>query len=466
MPQGKIGLGYSAVFKNSPTSSASETSLDLLGVDSVLTEIKAIAGKGSVQRRLDAWHRLLSRATEPEQKFLMRLVVGEIRQGALESLVIDAVASAAGVDPMMMRRAVMLSGDLAAASESAFSGGSDALAQYRISLFRPLQPMLAHPAERVADILAKHGTAAFEYKIDGARIQVHRDADRVEIYTRNLRSVTAALPEVVEQARSYRRERFILDGEVVALRESGVPHVFQTTMRRFGRKLDVAELRETLPVSPFFFDCLYVDGRDLIDEQTHSRRAVLEDFVPTGSLTPRLVTDEEAAAEAFYERALEAGHEGVMAKAEDAVYQAGRRGQGWFKLKSSHTLDLVILAVEWGSGRRKGWLSNVHLGARAADGSFVMIGKTFKGMTDEMLKWQTEHFATLKTREDEWVVHMRPEVVAEVAFNDVQKSPHYPGGVALRHARIKAYRADKNPNEADTIETVRALYTAAAGETT
>jgi DNA ligase-1 len=457
LPQGRIGLGPSAVFKNPPASAREQGELSVLDVDAVFGAIARVSGAGAVRERMRLWLGLLERCTPPEQLYLRHLVVGELRQGALESLVADAVARAAQVSPEAVRRALMLSGSLPVIAEAAMAGGEAALGRYHIELFRPLQPMLAHTAETPEAALGSLGRAVFEYKLDGARIQVHKEGDDVRVYTRQLSDVTLAVPEVVELARALPGQRLVLDGEVLSLRPDGAPEPFQVTMRRFGRKLDVAELRATQPLHPFFFDLLHRDGGDLIDLGTAERLAQLDEIVPPAQRMPRLVSADAAEAASFFERSLDTGHEGVMAKALDASYAAGRRGQAWLKVKSHHTFDLVVLGVEWGSGRRQGWLSNLHLGARDPQGGFVMVGKTFKGLTDALLAWQTQALLEREVARDAFAVYVRPELVVEIAFNDVQQSPHYPGGVALRFARVKRYRPDKGALEADTIDSVRAL---------
>ncbi len=327
-------------------------------------------------------------------------------------------------------------------------------------MHRPLQPMLAQPADDIAAALALLGTAALEWKVDGARVQVHKAGDEIRVYTRNLNDVTASVPEIVEAMRDLPARELILDGEAIAVTPDGAPQPFQVTMRRFGRKLDVARMRAELPLAVYFFDCLYRDGVSLVDRPAHERFDALADAVPAPLVVPRLITADVGAAEAFYADALARGHEGVMAKALDATYEAGSRGASWLKVKRAHTLDLVVLAAEWGNGRRKGWLSNLHLGARDPAGGWVMLGKTFKGMTDALLAWQTRELLARETRRDAYTVHVRPELVVEIAFNDLQESPEYPGGLALRFARVKGYRADKRAEDADTIETVRALHAA------
>jgi DNA ligase-1 len=462
LPQGRIGLGPSAVFKNPPSSALETSSLSLADVDAAFDAIATLRGAGSVGERQRAWLGLLERCTAPEQAYLRRLVVGELRQGALESLVADAVARATSVSPASVRRALMLAGSLPDIVEAAAEGGEAALGRYHIQLFRPLQPMLAQTAETPEEALSSLDRALFEYKLDGARIQVHKDSDEVRVYTRQLSDVTAAVPEVVELVRALPSQSLVLDGEVLSLRPDGTPEPFQVSMRRFGRKLDVEAMRRTQPLHPFFFDVLHRDGVDLIDRGTTERLALLDELVTPEARMPRLATADPAEAAAFFEGAIERGHEGVMAKALDASYAAGRRGQAWLKIKSHHTLDLVVLGVEWGSGRRQGWLSNLHLGARDPHAGFVMVGKTFKGMTDALLAWQTAALLEREIARDEYTVYVRPELVVEVAFNDVQQSPHYPGGVALRFARVKRYRPDKSAAEADTIDAIRALCPALA----
>jgi DNA ligase-1 len=323
---------------------------------------------------------------------------------------------------------------------------------------QPVLPMLAQPAQDVADALAQLGSALFEWKLDGARIQVHKSGGEVRVFTRNLNDVTSRVPEVV-QALEGAPASLILDGEAIALRPDGRPHPFQVTMSRFGRKTDDAAQRRALPLSVFFFDCLLRDGEPIVDRGAGERHDILRQILPSSIVTPSLITAERQQAEAFYEDARKRGHEGLMAKALGAPYESGRRGAGWLKLKSAHTLDLVVIGVEWGSGRRKGWLSNLHLGARdPRSGGFVMLGKTFKGLTDATLEWQTRELLARETHRDEWAVHVRPELVVEIAFNDVQASSQYPGGMALRFARVKGYRPDKRAAEADTIDTVRRIF--------
>jgi DNA ligase-1 len=405
---------------------------------------------------------LFERATASEQDFLVRLLVGELRQGALEGVMIDAIAAAAEVPVPHVRRAAMVTGSLRAVAAVAFTEGAAGLARFAIALQRPVQPMLAQPADDIAGAMARVGTASVEWKVDGARVQVHKAGGEVRIYTRALNDVTESAPEIVEALAAVPARELILDGEAVALGAGGVPQAFQVTMRRFGRKLDVPRLRAELPLAAYFFDCLYRDGEPLLDRPAHERFDALTAALPASLVIPRLVTADVAAAEDFYADALARGHEGVMVKSLDATYEAGSRGASWFKVKRAHTLDLVVLAAEWGNGRRQGWLSNLHLGARDPAGGWVMLGKTFKGMTDALLAWQTRELLARESSRDAYTVFVRPELVVEIAFNDLQASPHYPGGLALRFARVKGYRSDKRPDEADTIETVRALYEAQA----
>ena len=458
--QGRIGLRW-AKLAALQGAAATQPSLTLPGVDAALARIAATTGKGSNAARDALLRALFERATADEQDFLLRLLTGELRQGALEGVMVEAIAAAGGLPPADVRRAAMLVGNLPAVARAALTEGAAALARCAVTLHRPIQPMLAQPADDIADAMARLGTAALEWKIDGARVQAHKTADRISVHTRNLNEVTASVPEIVEVLRALPARELVLDGEVVALDARGAPLPFQVTMRRFGRKLDVDRLRAELPLAVYFFDCLQLDGTALIDRPARERFDALAGALPNGLVIPRLVTADPAAAQDFHADALARGHEGVMAKALDALYEAGGRGASWLKVKRTHTLDLVVLAAEWGSGRRRGWLSNLHLGARdAATGGWVMLGKTFKGMTDALLDWQTAELLARETRREAHVVHVRPELVAEIAFNDLQTSSHYPGGLALRFARVKGYRPDKRAEEADTIETVRALHAA------
>ncbi|HSC63719.1 MAG TPA: ATP-dependent DNA ligase, partial [Caldimonas sp.] len=343
--------------------------------------------------------------------------------------------------------------------------GAAGLARFAVAMHRPVQPMLATPADDIAAAMAKLGTAALEWKVDGARVQVHKAGGQVKVYTRALKDVTASAPEIVEALHALPARELILDGEAIALAADGAPLPFQVTMRRFGRKLEVERMRAELPLAVYFFDCLHVDGTPLLDRPAQERFDALAAALPGALVIPRIVTGDVAAAEDFYADALARGHEGVMAKALDAPYEAGRRGASWLKVKRAHTLDLVVLAAEWGHGRRHGWLSNLHLGARDPQGAYsstggVMLGKTFKGMTDALLEWQTRELLAREVRRDGYTVWVEPELVVEIAFNDLQESPQYPGGLALRFARVKGYRGDKSAADADTIDAVRAMHAA------
>src|SRR5216117_133329 len=458
-PQGKVGIGYATLKDALAATPSGAPRLTLAQIDETLTRLAQLKGEGSAAERARLLAELFARATAPEQDFLARLLLGELRQGALEGIMLDAIARAAKLPAAQVRSAAMRAGGLPAVAEAALAEGESGLARFALEVFQPVQPMLAQPAEDVADAIERLGPAAFEWKLDGARVQAHKSGGQIRVYTRSLNEVTSAVPEIVAALGDCAARELILDGETIALKPDGTPYPFQETMRRFGRKLDVEALRTTFPLSVFFFDCLLADGKDLTARPAQERLDALAGFLPAKILIPRLVTGDKEAAQVFYDDALARGHEGVMAKALDAPYEAGSRGAGWLKIKEAHTLDLAVIAAEWGSGRRKGWLSNLHLGALdPATGGFVMLGKTFKGMTDKMLAWQNERLLSLETSRDRHVVHVRPELVAEIAFNEIQASPRYPGGFALRFARVKRYREDKSAKDADTIATVRALY--------
>lgn len=456
LPQGKIGVGYSLAYDVDPAA-ASDPSLTMGAADEVFTALAGLTGSGSRTERRRLVTDLLAAATAPEQAFIRSLILGDLRQGASTGVMEEAIARAADVSVGLVRRAAMVSGDLATVGRVALAEGPAGLAAFGLQLFSPLQPMLAQSAADVEAALEKTGPAAVEYKIDGARIQVHRAADTIRVYTRNLRDITDWIPEVVEAVAALEIDSIILDGEAIALDAAGRPRPFQVTMSRFGRQAEIERMRAEVPLAGFFFDCLHLDGRDLIDQPASTRGAALAGAVDEVLLAPRIETSDPAEAQAFFDEALAAGHEGVVVKALEAPYEAGRRGAGWVKVKPVHTLDLVVLAVEWGSGRRTGWLSNLHLGARHPDGGFVMLGKTFKGLTDKVLSWQTERFLELETHREGHVVYVQPEQVVEIAFDGVQRSSRYPGGVALRFARVKGYRHDKTGAEADTVASVRAF---------
>ncbi len=459
--QGRSGVGYAALKTALATASATAASLEIGEVDRALEALAALRGSGSAAERRRRLGELFSRATAGERDFLARLLLGELRQGALEGVMVDAIARAAALPAARVRAAAMRAGGLPAIAHAALTQGEAGLARFALKLFRPAQPMLAQPAEDVADALERLGRAAFEWKLDGVRLQVHKAGDEVRAYTRNLNDVTAAVPEVIEAVRGAAARELIADGETIALRADGTPYPFQETMRRFGRRLEADELRAAMPLSVYFFDCLLVDGDDVTAKPSSERFDALARALRRELLIPRIVTAERAAAQAFFDESLARGHEGLMAKALAAPYEAGGRGASWLKIKRASTLDLVVIAVEWGNGRRSGWLSNLHLGALDPDtGGFVMLGKTFKGMTDEMLGWQTERLLALETSREGHVVRVRPELVVEIAYNEIQESRIYPGGLALRFARVKRYREDKTAAQADTIATVRRLYEA------
>ena len=459
-PQGRIGLGGRAIQAAMPASAPAGEPPTLLDVDRAVEAVSADEGAGSSERKTRTLRALLERTDVPGRRFLAELIMGELRQGALDGLVQDAIAKAAGLPAPQVRQAAMFSGHLGEVARAALEEGAAGIARFSLRLFSPVAPMLASAAEDVADALARMGEAAFEYKLDGARIQLHKGGDEVRVFTRQLQDVTGRVPEIVEWARRLPAREAVLEGEAIGLRADGRPQPFQVTMSRLGRSKDVERARAAVPLSSFFFDCLFLDGEGPLVGASHAERVErLRRSVPPDALLPRIVTGRAEEAQRFLAGALEAGHEGLMAKSLSAPYVAGQRGFHWLKLKPARTLDLVVLAVEWGSGRRKGWLSNLHLGARDAEsGEFVMLGKTFKGLTDQMLRWQTEKLLSLEVRRDDWTVHVRPELVVEVAFGYVQESPRYPAGLALRFARVKRHRPDKPAREADTIQAVMEIF--------
>lgn len=459
LPQGRIGVGGAWLYEVSRTPPAFMPSLALADVDLAFSEISGLSGMGSQNARKRRLEELFKLATNIEQDFLLRLLAGEVRHGALQGIMLEAIAKASGLTPAEIRRAAMVSGNLSQVAEAACFGDGN-LQAFAVTSMKPVRPMLAQTANDVEEALRCLTTAAFEYKMDGARVQVHKSGPQVKVFSRALHDVTAAVPEVVELVQSIACRNFILDGEVIALKADGSPHPFQLTMRRFGRKLDIESLRATLPLSVYFFDCLLFNDADLTAFTAEQRWGVMAEHLPAEVLIPRVITDDGTRAEAFLAEALAIGHEGVMAKAPASLYEAGNRGANWLKIKATETLDLVVLAAEWGNGRRQGWLSNLHLGALdAATGEFVMLGKTFKGMTDEMLAWQTKKFRELEVSSDGYTVYLRPEIVVEIAFNNIQASTQYPGGLSLRFARVKRYRLDKTAAEADTMDAVRNIFT-------
>jgi DNA ligase 1 len=464
IPQGRIGVGYAAL-AGATGAPAAEPALTIGATDRAIAAVAGARGAGSTARRAGLLQDLFGRATAAEQSFLLQLLVGELRQGALAGVMLEAIAAAATLPAAAVRRAAMYAPDLGAVAHAALVQGAPGLERFQLELFAPVAPMLAQTASDVAEALGElGGEAAFEWKLDGARIQAHKQQDTVRLYTRGMNDVTAAVPEIVELVRGLPAPTVILDGEAIAIDTAGRPHPFQITMRRFGRRLEVEALRTSLPIRAYFFDCLRLGEASLADRPTRERYAALARAVPSDAQVPRLVTSSATAAREFYEAALAAGHEGLMAKSLDAPYEAGNRGAGWLKIKRAHTLDLVVLAAEWGHGRRTGKLSNLHLGARdPATGEYVMLGKTFKGLTDALLAWQTRELLAREVRRDPYTVYVRPELVVEIAFSDLQASRRYPGGLALRLARVKRYRDDKTAAEADSMDTVRRVAATQTG---
>jgi len=465
--QGRIGVGWRTVAAVE-AEPADEPTLTVLDLDRTLDQLAGLQGPGSQKARNALLAGLLGRATAGEQDLVRRLLVGELRHGALEGLVTDATAKAFTVPLAAVRRAAMLAGDLPRVAVIARDEGEAGLAAVGLTVLRPVQPMLAQTAADVAEALAlatgtkpggdaPPGPASVEWKLDGARIQVHRAGDDVRIYTRNLNDVTDRLPGIVDLVRSLPADRLVIDGEAVGVGEDELPHTFQDTMSAFGTSTEGPDGVAGAGLQSRFFDLLHLDGVDLIDRPLTERLAALERVAGEWRI-PGVITSDVGEAQAVLDQSLATGHEGIMVKDAASTYEAGRRGGSWRKVKPVHTLDLVVLGVEWGSGRRRGWLSNIHMGARDPEtGDFVMVGKTFKGLTDELLHWQTERFLELETSRDDMVVWVRPEQVVEIALDGVQASTRYPGGVALRFARVRRYRDDKPPSEADTIDTVRAM---------
>lgn len=452
LPQGRIGIGWRTL-ADLNVAPAEVEALTVTDVQDAVTAIASVSGSGSSGRRRTLLIDLFGLATRPERDFLVRLLTGELRQGALEGVMTEAIATASGVALDAVRRAAMLSGNLSVTAAAALTGGTDALAQFRLEVGRPVRPMLASPAESLDSAWDElGGSVSVEFKLDGARIQVHRNEDEVHIYTRTLLEITSSVPELVELVRALPCTSVVLDGETLALTDSGRPRPFQETMSRFG-----AQSTHELLLAPYFFDCIHLDGVDLLDEPLERRLAALERVAPEHRIPAVLRPDADAAA-AHFEASMSEGHEGVMIKALSSVYAAGRRGRTWQKVKPEHTLDLVVLGAEWGYGRRTGWLSNLHLGARDPEGGEpIMVGKTFKGLTDALLQWQTDEFPRHERSRDDSTVYLNPEIVVEIELDGVQVSSRYRGGVALRFARVLRYRPDKTLAEADTLDAVRAL---------
>ena len=458
--QRRTGLGWRSL--QSLPEPAGEPSLGVGEVHDTFEEMAGVAGAGSQARRAALADNLFGRATRDEQQYLVGLVTGELRQGALDGLMLEAVAAASGLPAAAVRRASMFAGSTPPVAAAAMTGGLAALEEFTLRPGRPVRPMLASSANTVEEAMAKAapegGEVAVDSKLDGIRVQVHKLGGEVHVYTRSLDEITDRVPEVAEAVAAVAARTLVLDGEAIALTPEGRARPFQETGARTASKLDVATLRERVPLTTYVFDLLHVDGDDLVDTPGRERFARLTEVLPPELVVPRTVTSDPAEAKRLFDDVVAAGHEGVVVKSLDVSYEAGRLGAGWVKVKPRHTLDLVVLAVEWGSGRRQGWLSNIHLGARDPEtGDFVMLGKTFKGMTDEMLEWQTKRFQELETSRERHVVHVRPEQVVEIAFDGIQTSTRYPGGMALRFARVLRYRDDKTADEADTIDLVREL---------
>ena len=493
--QRQIGVGYAAVgglLGTAPgtvaeaaraASPGAGPALTLAGTDAAFAAIGAVAGPGAQAERRRLLLEVFAQASEAERSFLTRLLAGELHQGALEGVMAEAVARAAGVSAGQVRRAHLLGGSLPAVAEAALTAARDggpaaasaALHAFRLQVGRPLRPMLAGSAPTVAAAFERLSPAAVEWKIDGIRIQVHRQGGEVAVFTRSLDDITGRLPEITTAVLGCPAQSLVLDGEAIALDAAGRARPFQVTASRAGTQGAADQQRQDIPLTPFFFDLLHLDGRDLIDEPAAERQAQLAAVLPTDLRVPRIVTADPGEAQRFFTDAVARGHEGVVIKSLDAPYAAGRRGSEWIKVKPRHTLDLVVLAAEWGHGRRRGWLSNLHLGARdPATGGFVMLGKTFKGLTDQLLGWQTERLLALAdpavgrppggARDAYGVVRVRPELVVEIAFDGVQTSPRYPGGLALRFARVIRYRPDKQAAEADTIDAVRAIWSGSVAD--
>jgi DNA ligase-1 len=461
LPQGRLGVGWKMLQQALADLSPAPLGLGLLEFSDRLDGIVAEKGVGSTDRKTRSLREMLASADEKERIFVIRLISGEIRQGALDGLVMEAIAKAASAAPGLVREAFMFSGEIGEVAAAALEAGTEGLARFGPRLFHPIAPMLASPAGGKEEALARLGQAAWEFKLDGARIQLHKQGNEIRIFTRHLKEVTESLPEIVTLARRWPMQSAIFEGEALALKPDGKPHPFQTTMRRFGRVQNVEAMRSEIPLTPFFFDLLYLEGQSLCGKPYLERFNLLAQNISPASLIERIISADDNEVKAFLQKSIQAGHEGIMAKGLDSPYQAGQRGFHWLKIKPAHTLDLVVLAAEWGHGRRKGWLSNLHLGARDPESAgFVMLGKTFKGLTDAMLQWQTGRLLQLETSRDRYTVYVKPEVVVEIAFSDLQQSPRYPGGLALRFARVKRFREDKTAADADTIQTVWRIFEA------
>ncbi len=455
--QRRTGVGWRSLQDLPPP--ASTASLELVDVDATFDHIAALSGPGSASARLAAVRELFGRASTTEQEFLSGLVFGELRQGALDSLVQDGLAKAYGIPVAVVRRAAMLLSSTTAAARILLTEGAAGVEGIGLRVGTGVQPMLAASASSPTEALDRTGLpAVVDHKLDGIRIQVHRDGDEIHIFTRSLDEITPRLPEVMEIVRGLPASTLVLDGEVLAVQPDGRPEKFQVIASRTASSADVAGVSDRTPLRPYFFDLLHLDGRDLLTCPLTERIVAMEALLPTSLIVPRSEVATSTEAEAVFAEAIRLGYEGVVVKAPDSEYSAGRRDPAWVKVKPRHTFDLVVTAVEWGHGRRQGWLSNLHLAARDENsGELIMLGKTFKGLTDEMLAWQTETFLALEERRIGHVVHVRPSVVVEIACDGLQNSVRYPGGVALRFARVLRYRPDKSADEADTLQSVKAL---------
>jgi DNA ligase 1 len=447
--QGRVGIGYRTIY-GIEVAAADVPSLTVGDLDRAIADVRATTGSGSASERKQRLEELLAQATNAEADFVRRLFTADLRQGALAGLMVDAIARAAGVSGALTRRALMLSGDLTRTAEIAIREGEEGLRAVGFQIFRPIFPMLASPAASVSEAVASFDAASVEWKIDGIRVQIHRCGDEIRIYTRNLNEITHALPGIVAAVRDLAVSRAVFDGEALWMSDDG-PAPFQDTVSQ----IDSAAPPEG--VVTFLFDLLHVDGDDLLDTPLEERAARLG-AVASHLKIPSVLTSEPETAQRVMDDALSAGHEGVVVKDARSLYSAGRRGKAWRKVKPVRTYDFVVLGAEWGHGRRRGWLSNLHLGARdPSTESFVMVGKCFKGLTDELLEWQTKELLARETERRGIAVLVRPELVVEIALDGVQSSTRYPGGVALRFARVKRYRPDKSAAEVDTIDDLRAL---------
>jgi DNA ligase-1 len=461
LPQGHLGIGWAMLQEALKGAPFQPNPISLIDLDRSFESIVREKGSGSSGRKVQRLREILSHSNDKERESLVKLIMGEIRHGALEGLVLEAIAQTASLSLDHLRRSLMFSGNIGEVARAAIEEGASGLSRFKPRLFHPVSPMLASPVEGEDEAIQRLGEAGWEYKIDGARTQVHKDGEEVRIFTRHLKEITQSVPEIVALTKKFPMDKAIFEGEAFALREDGKPLPFQTIMRRFGRIQNVEGIREKIPLTPFFFDLLFLDGGSLLDAPYQERFKLLSERIFSEYLIPRMITVDAKKVQDFLLRSLKAGHEGLMAKGLAAPYIAGQRGFLWLKIKPAQTLDLVILAAEWGHGRRKGLLSNLHLGARdEGSGEFVMLGKTFKGLTDEMLQWQTKKLLELEIGRDEWTVYVKPELVVEIAFNDIQESPRYPGGLALRFARVKRFREDKSPLETDTFKKISALFEA------